>query len=206
MKNTKEGRNRDGQDQHTGFSGGEHDRCRGSGGRDPLRWSRSWWKTALMPGATAVDGGDRRGGVSYIRVTDNGCGMSREDAELCFLRHATSKIKEAKDLDGIRTLGFRGEALAAISSVSQIELFTRPEREPVGTRIECACGRITRGGGCRMQKGNLDAREGAFCQCAGQTKVFETGSARKEWRWPPWWKRKRSLIRRCPSGSQATAR
>ena len=110
-------------------------------------------ENSIDAGATAVDVEIRRGGVSYIRVTDNGCGMSREDAELCFLRHATSKIKEAKDLDGIRTLGFRGEALAAISSVSQIELFTRPEREPVGTRIECACGRITEVADAGCKKG-----------------------------------------------------
>ena len=110
-------------------------------------------ENSIDAGATAVDVEIRRGGVSYIKVTDNGCGMTREDAELCFLRHATSKIKEAKDLDGIRTLGFRGEALAAISSVSQIELFTRLEKDPVGTRIECACGRITEVADVGCQKG-----------------------------------------------------
>ena len=73
-------------------------------------------ENSIDAGATAVDVEIRRGGVSYIRVTDNGCGMSREDAELCFLRHATSKIKEAKDLDGIRTLGFRGEVLRFLRS------------------------------------------------------------------------------------------
>ena len=90
----------------------------------------------------AIDAGGRdltveikRGGVSYIRVTDNGCGMEREDAVSCVLRHATSKIKSADDLDGIITLGFRGEALAAISAVSKMRIVTRTADNESGTEV-----------------------------------------------------------------------
>lgn len=75
----------------------------------------------------------RRGGISYIRITDDGCGIDREDVPLAFVSHATSKIKDADDLDAISSLGFRGEALAAAGSVSRVEMFTRTESEETGT-------------------------------------------------------------------------
>ena len=81
-------------------------------------------ENALDAGAQHVTVEIQNGGVTYMRVTDDGCGMNREDARNCFLRHATSKIKDISDLYAIETLGFRGEALAAISAVSKIELIT----------------------------------------------------------------------------------
>ncbi len=97
----------------------------------------------------AIDAGGRdltveikRGGVSYIRVTDNGCGMEREDAINCVLRHATSKIKNADDLDGILTLGFRGEALAAISAVSKMRIVTRTKEHESGTEVVVEGGKV----------------------------------------------------------------
>ncbi len=97
----------------------------------------------------AIDAGGRdltveikRGGVSYIRVTDNGCGMEREDAINCVLRHATSKIKDADDLDGIVTLGFRGEALAAISAVSKMRIVTRTAQSEGGTEVIVEGGKV----------------------------------------------------------------
>ena len=77
-------------------------------------------ENALDAGADAVTVEIRQGGVTYIRVTDNGGGMEPEDAVVAFLRHATSKIKGERDLESIHTLGFRGEALAAIASVSRV--------------------------------------------------------------------------------------
>ena len=78
----------------------------------------------------------QHGGITYIRITDNGCGIAREDVPTAFLRHATSKIKTGVDLGSIATLGFRGEALAAVSSVSRVEMFTRVKEEDFGTHYK----------------------------------------------------------------------
>lgn len=76
----------------------------------------------------------QNGGKTYIRVTDNGCGIEREDVRKAFISHATSKIKEINDLDAISTLGFRGEALASVCAVSKVEMLTKTEDSEVGTR------------------------------------------------------------------------
>lgn len=78
----------------------------------------------------------QHGGITYIRITDNGCGISSGDVPLAFLRHATSKIEKAVDLDSISTLGFRGEALAATSAVSRVELFTKTAEQQFGTHYK----------------------------------------------------------------------
>lgn len=78
----------------------------------------------------------QHGGITYIRITDNGCGISSEDVPLAFLRHATSKIEKAVDLDSISTLGFRGEALAATGAVSRVELFTKTAEQEFGTHYK----------------------------------------------------------------------
>ena len=85
----------------------------------------------------------RGGGAEYIRVTDDGCGMSPEDAGIAFLRHATSKLRDERGLEAIGTLGFRGEALAAIGSVSHVELLTRERGAGSGTRLLLDGGDIT---------------------------------------------------------------
>ena len=84
----------------------------------------------------------RGGGATYIRVTDDGCGMAPEDAGVAFLRHATSKLRDEKGLEAIGTMGFRGEALAAISAVSHIELTTRRRGDSAGTRMTLTAGDI----------------------------------------------------------------
>jgi DNA mismatch repair protein MutL len=97
----------------------------------------------------AIDAGARRitidveaGGRSLLRVSDDGEGMTRDDALLAFERHATSKISNAKDLDAIATLGFRGEALASIASVARVELVTKTETDAAGTRVLIEGGRV----------------------------------------------------------------
>lgn len=85
--------------------------------------------------ANAITVEIRRGGVSYIRITDNGIGINSEDVPVAFLRHATSKVNNASDLDAISSLGFRGEALASVSAVSHVELTTRTAEEEIGTKI-----------------------------------------------------------------------
>lgn len=82
------------------------------------------------------------GGMGMIKVVDNGCGMSREDVEVAFTRHSTSKIEMIDDLEKLSTLGFRGEALASISAVSQVELITRESDEEQGTRAVVSAGRM----------------------------------------------------------------
>ncbi|WP_105203794.1 DNA mismatch repair endonuclease MutL [Neobittarella massiliensis] len=92
-------------------------------------------ENAIDSGADAITVEIKDGGISYIRVSDNGCGILRQDVPTAFLRHATSKISTEEDLGHIGTLGFRGEALAAISSVCRVELITRPREEVAGTRF-----------------------------------------------------------------------
>ena len=100
-------------------------------------------ENAMDAGATAVEVEIMGGGTSFIRVTDNGRGMTGEDARAAILRHATSKIREASDLNTILTLGFRGEALPAIASVSRFLLQTRPKGADLGTRVSITGGRDT---------------------------------------------------------------
>lgn len=95
-------------------------------------------ENAIDAGATSVVIEIREGGISFIRITDNGCGMEREDVANAFLRHSTSKIRSIDDLTHIHSLGFRGEALSSIAAVSQVEMITKPGTVPYGVtyRIE----------------------------------------------------------------------
>ena len=92
-------------------------------------------ENSLDAGATQIDLVVKDAGKALIMVIDNGCGMSETDARLCFERHATSKISKAEDLFSIRTMGFRGEALASIAAIAQVELKTRRKEDEVGVRI-----------------------------------------------------------------------
>ena len=91
-------------------------------------------ENALDAGASSVTVDVQNGGISFLRVTDNGCGIEREDIPTAFLRHATSKITEEADLLHIRSLGFRGEALASIASVAKVELLTKRKEDFLGSR------------------------------------------------------------------------
>ena len=100
-------------------------------------------ENAVDAGAKHVTVELQNGGVTFIRVTDDGCGMEPQDAETAFLRHATSKLRTEADLAAIGTLGFRGEALAAISSVSRIDLLTRRPQDEAGTSLHLEAGVVT---------------------------------------------------------------
>ena len=100
-------------------------------------------ENAVDAGATQVTVEIRDGGMTFLRITDNGCGMSAEDARTAFLRHATSKLRTAEDLAAIATMGFRGEALAAIASVSRIDLLTKTAGAISGTSLTLEAGNIT---------------------------------------------------------------
>ena len=99
-------------------------------------------ENAIDAGASAVTVEIGRGGMALIRVTDDGCGIPADQADTAFLRHATSKISGERDLEAIGTLGFRGEALAAISAVSRVELLTRTEDEELGAALTVEAGEV----------------------------------------------------------------
>ena len=99
-------------------------------------------ENAIDAGASQVTVEIRDGGMTFIRVTDNGCGMSQEDAKTAFARHATSKLRSPEDLAAIVTMGFRGEALAAIASVSRIDLLTKTPGAISGTTLQLEAGDI----------------------------------------------------------------
>lgn len=99
-------------------------------------------ENAIDAGATSVTVEIKDGGVSYIRIMDNGCGIPKEQVKTAFLRHATSKMSEIEDLEHIFTLGFRGEALASIAGVAQVEMLTKTRSEETGTSIEISGGEI----------------------------------------------------------------
>ena len=93
-------------------------------------------ENSIDAGATAITIEIKEGGMSFIRITDNGCGISKEEVPVAFLRHATSKLQTADDLLKIASLGFRGEALSSIAAVAQVELITKQENALTGTRYQ----------------------------------------------------------------------
>lgn len=139
-------------------------------------------ENAIDAGARNITVEVQNGGMRFLRVTDDGCGMAPEDAPTAFLRHATSKLRAASDLDAIGTLGFRGEALAAISAVSRIDLMTCRPGDAAGTALHLEAGVVTENApaGCpagttiivrdlfyntpaRMKFMKRDSAEGAAC-------------------------------------------
>ncbi len=99
-------------------------------------------ENSIDAGATEIVAEIKRGGVALIRVSDNGCGIEKEDLPVSLKRHATSKIREKEDLSTIMTLGFRGEALAAISSVSEVTILTKTKNSPIGYMLTSEGGRV----------------------------------------------------------------
>ncbi len=148
-------------------------------------------ENAIDAGARSVTVEIQNGGMTLIRVTDDGCGIAPGEAQTAFLRHATSKIKTEYDLEAIGTLGFRGEALAAIASVSRLELLTRREEDPLGTSLALEGGVVLgqEEAGCpqgttmlvrdlfyntpaRLKFMKKDAAEGAACLAAVQRQAL----------------------------------
>ena len=110
-------------------------------------------ENSIDAGATRIEVEFRHGGTSLMRIEDNGSGMGRDDALLALERHATSKIRSAKDLDGLTTMGFRGEALPSIASVSRFQLQTREAEAEAGTEIVIDGGRMLHARDCGMPPG-----------------------------------------------------
>ncbi|HWB62068.1 MAG TPA: DNA mismatch repair endonuclease MutL, partial [Chitinophagales bacterium] len=119
-------------------------------------------ENAIDAGATHVKLIVKAAGKSLVQVIDNGCGMSETDARMCFEKHATSKIRAAEDLFNIRTMGFRGEALASIAAIAQVELKTRQTGEQLGTLIEIEGMKVTRQEPCQTPEGTSIAIKNLF--------------------------------------------
>ena len=100
-------------------------------------------ENAIDAGATAITVEAKEGGIAYLRISDNGCGIPKEQVETAFLRHATNKMREIEDLENVFTLGFRGEALASIAAVAHVEMTTKTAEETTGTHIMISAGVIS---------------------------------------------------------------
>jgi DNA mismatch repair protein MutL len=136
-------------------------------------------ENALDAGATTIEITVEDGGRSRIRVADDGGGMTREDAVLALRRHATSKIRDADDLVGVASFGFRGEALPAIASVSELELETAPA-DGAGTRVRAAAGELLETADAARRRGTTVTVERLFFNAPARQRFLR--SARSEWR------------------------
>ena len=99
-------------------------------------------ENSIDAGATSITVEIKNGGISFIRITDNGKGIAKDDTEIAFERHATSKIRQASDIETIHSMGFRGEALASIAAVANVELVTKTAEDEIGTRVVVEAGKI----------------------------------------------------------------
>ena len=99
-------------------------------------------ENSIDAGATSITVEIKNGGISFIRITDNGKGIAKDDTEIAFERHATSKIRQASDIETIHSMGFRGEALASIAAVANVELVTKTAEDDIGTRVVVEAGKI----------------------------------------------------------------
>lgn len=106
----------------------------------PMSVVKEMLENSIDAGARHIIVEIKNGGTTYIRITDDGCGIAREDVEKVFISHATSKISTGEDLNAIGTLGFRGEAMASIAAVAKVELLTKTENESTGTRYQISGG------------------------------------------------------------------
>ena len=117
-------------------------------------------ENAIDAGATSISVEIENGGITYIRITDNGKGIAPDDIGLAFERHATSKIRKAEDLSRVSTMGFRGEALASIASVAKVEMITRTKENEIGTRVLVEGGKIIEQSECGAPVGtSITVRE-----------------------------------------------
>ncbi|MEX2528521.1 MAG: DNA mismatch repair endonuclease MutL [Gemmatimonadota bacterium] len=134
-------------------------------------------ENALDAGATRIRVEVERGGKGLVRVADDGWGMGREDALLCLDRHATSKLREAGDLQGINTLGFRGEALPSIAAVSRLRLETRDDDSPLGTELRVNGGRLVAVEDVPRQRGTTVEVQQLFFNAPARSKFLRSVQA-----------------------------
>ena len=158
-------------------------------------------ENSIDAGATRIEIEFRNGGKSYIRVEDNGKGMSPNEALLSLERHATSKIREAADLDEVQSFGFRGEALPSIASVSKFTLRTRTEDSTHGTEVQVNAGKLVDKKDCGMPVGTVIEVAHLFNSVPARRKFLRTdqtesllsntrtrcAASSRDWAWPARW-------------------
>ena len=140
----------------------------------PASAAKELLENAVDAGARDVTLVLRSSGAELIQVVDDGCGMSPDDARACFRRHATSKIFEMQDLDRIRTLGFRGEALASIAAVAQVELRTKRRRDDAGFRVRIEGGDVEASEPCATRAGTSVAVRNLFFNVPARRNFLKT--------------------------------
>ena len=99
-------------------------------------------ENSIDAGATNINVEIKNGGISYIRISDNGKGIQKDDMEIAFERHATSKIRQASDLEIVKSMGFRGEALASIAAIANVEMISKHEDSEIGNKIVVEAGNV----------------------------------------------------------------
>ena len=135
-------------------------------------------ENAIDAGASAITMEIKEGGISLIRITDNGCGIPKEEVPLAFLRHSTSKIRSAEDLMCVHSLGFRGEALSSIAAVSRVEMITKPADALTGTRYVIEGSKEIADEEIGAPDGTTFLVRGPVLQYPCQTQIFKDGTDR----------------------------
>ena len=119
-------------------------------------------ENSIDAGANNISVEIRNGGISYIRITDNGKGIMPDDMEIAFERHATSKIRKAEDLETVKSMGFRGEALASISAIARVEMQSKTKENSTGYKIIVEGGKIISKDECGCPKGTTITVQNLF--------------------------------------------
>ena len=119
-------------------------------------------ENSIDAGATKIDIEVQNGGISYIRITDNGKGIAPDDMEIAFEKHATSKIRSADDIENVLTMGFRGEALASIAAIARVEMTSRQPDRDEGYRVIIEGGNILEKGECGCPTGTTIVVQNLF--------------------------------------------
>lgn len=143
----------------------------------PISIVKELVENSIDAGAASIVVEIKNGGKSFIRVTDDGCGIEKSQVETAFLRHATSKIDKVSDLNSIETLGFRGEALASIAAVSHTEILTKTEDESAGTRLLIYGGEILANTGIGCETGTTIIVTDLFYNTPARLKFLKSDSA-----------------------------
>ena len=136
-------------------------------------------ENSIDAGANNITVEIKNGGISFIKVTDNGKGIAQDDLEIAFERHATSKIRRVEDLEKAYTMGFRGEALASIASISELTMISKTKETLLGQKIKAKAGDIIEAEECRNSNRNNNNSRKFIFQYSSKIQIFKTRLNRK---------------------------